>query len=285
MTLKFGDRNDEVKKLQSFLRLRIDGIFGKETEDAVKSWQSKNNLVADGIVGPKTRAAMKFDTFVVTNGMHIREHFMPESQYVDTVTKKDWVFLHHTAGWHNPYGTIDGWAKDDRGKIGTEFVLGGQSIRGNDNQYDGVMVQAFPTGNYAWHLGTGNSELHRNSVGIEICNFGQVMDGITWAGHPVVSTQQVALAKKFRGYKYWHRYSDAQLRILKEWIYFIANRDNIDVRKGLPELVKQKGADAFDFCSVKDVTAKKGLWTHTNVLKSKVDCFPQQELLDLLMSL
>ena len=102
-------------------------------------------------------------------------------------------------------------AKDDRGKIGTEFVLGGQSIRGNDNQYDGVMVQAFPTGNYAWHLGIGNSELHRNSVGIEICNFGQIMDGVTWAGHNVVSTQQVALAKKFRGYKYWHRYSDAAI--------------------------------------------------------------------------
>ena len=108
MTLKFGDRNDEVKKLQSFLRLRIDGIFGRETEDAVKSWQSKNNLVADGIVGPKTRAAMKLDTFVVTNGMHIREHFLPKDQYVDNVSKKDWVFLHHTAGWHNPYGTIDG---------------------------------------------------------------------------------------------------------------------------------------------------------------------------------
>ena len=30
---------------------------------------------------------------------------------------------------------------------------------------------------------------------------------------------------------------------------------------------------------------KKGLWTHTNVLKTKVDCFPQPELLDLLISL
>jgi hypothetical protein len=285
MILKFGDRNDEVKKLQSFLKLRIDGIFGKDTENAVKSWQTAKGLISDGIVGPKTIKAMGLDTFVVTNTMHINEHFMPVNQYMDSKTDKHWLVLHHTAGWHSPIGTINGWAKDDRGMVGTEFVLGGQSIRGNENIYDGYLAQAFPTGCYGWHLGIGNSELHRNSVGIEICNFGQVVDGVTWAGQPVVSTQVVDIKKQFRGFRYWHRYSDAQLRVLKELIYFIANRDNIDVRKGLPELVKDKGASAFDMCSVPMVTKTKGLWTHTNVIKTKVDCFPQQELLDLLISL
>ena len=217
--------------------------------------------------------------------MTIKEHWMPKSQYVDDITKKQWLFLHHTAGWHNPYGTINGWANDNRGQIGTEFVLGGQSIRGNDNQYDGTVLQAFPTGHYAWHLGIGNTPLHRNSVGIEICNFGQIVNACTWAGQPIVSGQQIKLTNTFRGYKTWHKYSDTQLKVLKELIIFIANRDNIDVKKGLPELIKQKGASAFDFCSVKDVTAKPGLWTHTNVIKTKVDCFPQQELIDLLISL
>lgn len=217
--------------------------------------------------------------------MQIKQSFMPESQYVTTKTDKDWLFLHHTAGWHNPYGTIQGWSNDDRGKVGTEFVLGGQSIKGDDNSHDGVLVQAFPTGCYAWHLGVGNTELHRNSVGIEICNFGQVVNGQTWAGRTVVDSQKVTLAKPFRGFKVWHRYSNTQLNTLKEFIKFIANRDNIDVRKGLPELIKSKGAAAFDMCSVPTVTKTKGLWTHTNVIKTKVDCFPQQELIDLLLSL
>ena len=217
--------------------------------------------------------------------MNYIEHYMPTSQYCDTKTKKEWLFLHHTAGWHNPYNCITGWANDTRGKIGTEFVLGGQSIRGNDDKSDGVLVQAFPTGYYAWHLGIGNNELHRNSVGIEICNFGQIVNGSTWSGANPVSTQIVALKSSFRGFRYWHRYSDKQLTKLKEFILFIAERDNIDVRKGLPELIREKGRAAFDFCSVSAVSQKKGLWTHTNVLKTKVDCFPQQELLDLLLSL
>lgn len=217
--------------------------------------------------------------------MNIKEFFLPPSQYINTITKKEWLFLHHTAGWHNPFNTINGWGNDNRGQIATEFVIGGQSIKGNDAQQDGIIAQAFPTGNYAWHLGVGNTPLHRNSVGIEICNFGQVVNGSSWAGHIVVETQQVKLQKTFRGFKTWHKYSDKQLKNLKELILFIANRDNIDVRKGLPELVKQKGADAFDFCSINQVTAKKGLWTHTNVIKTKVDCFPQQELIDLLLSL
>jgi hypothetical protein len=217
--------------------------------------------------------------------IEIKEHFMPPSQYRDFLTPKKWLFLHHTAGWHNPFGVINGWTNDNRGQIGTEFVLGGQSIRGNDNAYDGVIAQAFPKGNYAWHLGLGNTELHRNSVGIEICNFGQIVKGETWAGQPIVSTQHVDIKKTFRGFRYWHRYSDKQLKVLKSLILYIANRDNIDVRKGLPELVKSKGASAFDFCNVPVVTKNPGLWTHTNVIKTKVDCFPQQELLDLLISL
>lgn len=217
--------------------------------------------------------------------MTLQEYFMPPSQYCATTTKKSWLFLHHTAGWHSPYGVINGWSNDNRGQIGTEFVIGGQSIKGNDKQYDGVVAQAFPKGYYAWHLGIGNTELHRCSIGIEICNFGQIVKGETWAGQPIVSTQVVDIKKSFRGFRYWHKYSDEQLKVLKELIYFIANRDNIDVKKGLPELVKTKGAAAFDMCSVPTVTKTPGLWTHTNVIKSKVDCFPQQELLDLLTSL
>ena len=53
-TLKFGSKGEDVKKLQSYLNLYADGIFGKMTEESVKQFQKDNGLVPDGIVGTKT---------------------------------------------------------------------------------------------------------------------------------------------------------------------------------------------------------------------------------------
>ena len=219
------------------------------------------------------------------NKIQIKEHFMDKAQYLVGSGKKEWIFLHHTAGWDNPFGTIDGWNRDTRGQIATEFVLGGENIKKKEHIHDGVIAQAFPSGNYGWHLGTGNSLMHRNSVGIEICSFGQVVKGKNYVNLPVPEEQTVKLDKAFRGFQHWHRYSDKQLVSLKALILFIANRDAIDPRKGLVELIKEKGADAFDVMNVAMCTNKHGMWTHTNVLKGKVDCSPQQNLIDMLLSL
>jgi peptidoglycan hydrolase-like protein with peptidoglycan-binding domain len=293
MILKKGSKGNDVKELQRFLGIKDDGNFGPGTEAAVKKWQAANGLTADGIVGPATWNAMGVATtdasekvYTTTNGLIVNRYYMPTDEYLQGPIKPEWVFLHHTAGWHNPYNTIDNWAKDTRGRIATEFVLGGPSVRGNDDKYDGVMVQAFPEGNYGWHLGQcGSQKMHKNSVGIEVCNFGYVVNGKTYAGTQVTQSQTVELAKPFRGHKIWHRYSDAQIESLRLWILWIAERDNIDVRAGLPALIKKNGAAAFEWNEDAYYGKVKGLWTHTNTRKDKVDMFPQQELMDMLTNL
>ena len=293
MLLKVGSRGKEVKELQEFLNIGADGIFGVGTKAAVQKWQANNNLVADGIVGPATWDAMGLATtdasekvYTTDNGLVIHRHFLPVGEYKQGPINAEWLFLHHTAGWHNPYKTIDNWGRDSRGAVATEFVLGGPSIKGNDDKYDGEMVQAFPEGNYGWHLGkNGSQKMHVNSVGIEVCNFGYVVNGKAYQGTPVVESQIVELAKPFRGHKLWHRYSDAQIEALHKWILWIAERDSIDVRAGLPALIKEKGAYAFEFNEDAYYGRVKGLWTHTNTRKDKVDMFPQQELMDMLTSL
>jgi hypothetical protein len=289
--LKLGSTGNNVKLLQQFLGLVADGKFGPITDAAVKRWQKSNALKADGIVGPITWNAMGLlttdatDCRTETGVLNIKTHFLPRGEYFAGPTKKAWVFLHHTAGWNNPYKTIDNWSRDKRGAIATEFVLGGQKITDGDSTWDGELVQAFPAGGYGWHLGTGNNTVHRNSVGIEVNNFGWVRDGKTYVNTTALPSQIVTLAKPFRGHKTWHRYSDTQISVLRDWILFIANRDNIDVRKGLPELIKTRGVDAFDFFDVAHVTKTPGLWNHTNVRLDKTDMFPQQELIDMLLSL
>lgn len=58
LTLRYGSRNVEVRKLQEFLKLKVDGIFGLRTRLAVMAFQYKNFLIPDGIVGPRTRAKL-----------------------------------------------------------------------------------------------------------------------------------------------------------------------------------------------------------------------------------
>ena len=64
-TVRYGDKGDDVKKLQRCLnkimgmKLKIDGEFGPATLNAVRKFQAKYRLEVDGAVGPKTRAKIK----------------------------------------------------------------------------------------------------------------------------------------------------------------------------------------------------------------------------------
>ena len=293
MILKIGSNGKEVKELQEFLEIQADGIFGKGTDTAVREWQQEEGLVVDGIVGPATWNSMGLastdiseQVFETENGLTIEKHYLPKGEYKVGPTKKEYVFLHHTAGWNNPFKTINQWGRDDRGAIATEFVLGGQSVRGNDDKYDGKMVQSFPEGGYGCHLGNnGSQHMHTHSVGIEVNNFGYIVDGKTYAGQTASASQIVTLKEPFKGYKTWHRYSDKQIENLRLWLLWIAERDNIDIREGLPSLIKEKGAKAFDFNPDAYYGKIKGVWTHTNTRRDKFDMFPQDELLEMLTNL
>lgn len=314
MILRLGSTGEEVKKLQRFLKIDDDGDFGPKTEAAVKLWQKAHGLLDDGVVGPKTWSAMAIATTDISETLdsdvefNDTDFFLPEGEYVKGNYIKRWMFLHHTAGWHNPYNTISVWANDNRGPVATEFVLGGQSVKGTEIQYDGALVQAFPEGNFGWHLGTGDSKMHRESVGVEVCNFGQLTKGgyykwdavnkkniwialkpnsfYTYVGVEADPSQIVTLSKPFKGFQTWHKYSDKQIAALQELIKDVANRDNIDMHKGLIEQIKLKGAfAAFEYCDVNLATKTPGLWAHTNVMKGKFDMFPQDELVDMLMSI
>ena len=293
MILKKGTRGNEVKLLQEFLDTGADGIFGPGTERAVKKWQSENGLVVDGIVGPATWDAMGLAStddsekvYTTENELIINRSYLPKGEYLEGPTKKEYLFLHHTAGWNNPYKTIRNWGNDTRGRIATEFVLGGQKLTNGNSDYDGVMVQCMPEGAYGWHLGKNGSQyMHKHSVGIEVNNFGYLKNGKAYQGSTAHESQIVELAESFRGYKQWHRYSDAQIEALDKWIRWIGERDGIDIRAGLPALVKEKGVASFDWNADAYYGKVKGLWTHTNTRKDKTDMFPQQELLDLLVSL
>jgi N-acetylmuramoyl-L-alanine amidase/Putative peptidoglycan binding domain len=57
-TLRRGASGPFVEKIQSFLGLSVDGVYGPATEAAVRQFQRDNDLVPDGIVGPRTWATV-----------------------------------------------------------------------------------------------------------------------------------------------------------------------------------------------------------------------------------
>ena len=128
MILKKGSTGPEVKELQEALEISADGIFGSDTEAAVMKVQIDNNLVVDGIVGPNTWEVIGIDTeqvvepeeseYVTKDGLVIDRAYLDKDQYVRDYGKIEPLgfFIHHTAGWDNPYKTIASWNRDTRGR-------------------------------------------------------------------------------------------------------------------------------------------------------------------------
>jgi N-acetyl-anhydromuramyl-L-alanine amidase AmpD len=215
----------------------------------------------------------------------IHQYYLSNGQYVNETKEKTMIFIHHTAGWDNPYQTVNSWNNDKRGRVGTHFVIGGINPRNLTDNYDGVILQTMPIENWAYHLGTSNRDMDRHSIGIELCNFGQLTlrNGkyYTWANTEVKETQVCRLESPFRKYNYYHRYSDKQLSALFKLLNYLGREYDIDLNVGLKDWIFE-GDDPFGY---KGTNFTRGLLTHTNVRKDKKDCSPQPKLLNYIRQL
>jgi hypothetical protein len=61
--------------------------------------------------------------------------------------------------------------------------------------------------------------MHKNSIGIEVCNFGYVVNGKTYAGATVEESQIVELSKPFRGHNYGIAIQINKLKFLSNGFY------------------------------------------------------------------
>tara|TARA_R110002167_G_scaffold124430_1_gene303847 strand:+ start:160 stop:1077 length:918 start_codon:yes stop_codon:yes gene_type:complete len=305
MLIKKGDRSLNVRHLQQKLGLKEDGIFGSITEKAVIRYQLSNCIPVTGMVDSDMwvllfnkpgidNEAIEEDSdvekqyYTTSYDQLVHRHYLPKGEYIEGPIKNDYAFLHHTAGWHNPYNTIDHWGRDSRGRVGTEFVLGGRSHRDGNDEYDGVMVQAFPDGGQAWHLGaTQSGWMNRHSVGLEMCSFGYLdSDFKTYTGSKAIMEEVAVLKEEFQGHMYYHKYSDKQIIEAEKWIRYVGERDEIDIRLGLKQFIQKHGpTKGFGFQSEACFGDVKGLLTHTNVRKDKSDCYPDPNFVDMILSL
>ena len=297
MILKLGSTGEYVKILQELLGIQpVDGIFGNQTKGSVASFQRRNKIPSDGIVGARTWKALEYnpieyslDTDRQSYGNWIETYHLSEGQYVKDPTSKQYIVLHHTAGRENPYKVIDHWASDNRGRVGTNYVIGGVSIDGRNDQYDGKILRAIDDEYYGWHIGYGSTmHLKRHSLSIEICSAGGLEERngrwYTWFGALVEESQVCILKKPFRGYRAFHRYSNEQLKSLKALLKYLSETHGINLKIGMQDWIN-KGVNAFDLNLPATEGRINGLLNHTNFRKDKSDIFPQPEVIELIKNL
>ena len=291
---KRGSIGEQVRQIQKALGIRVDGIFGKGTEDAVKKFQQENGLTVDGKVGPKTleKLMSNMDTDlspIIKPGvvLDIENYYLPKNEYISGKYNNDYIILHHTAGWDNPKQVVDSWAKDSLGKVATEIVIGGQRCTDGRSIYDGKIIRAYPEGNQGYHIGaSGSSYMNTHSVGVELCNMGWVKNGKTYTNSIIRPDQIVSLKEPFRGYMNWHKYTTKQIEALRDLLLYIANRDNIDLHTGIYKWIKTEGViKAFDFHQDAYNGKVRGMLCHSSIRKDKWDMSPQPELIDMILTL
>lgn len=216
--------------------------------------------------------------------------FSPQ-QFLDEAVDKYQIYIHHTASSPDPYGVLKWWESTPE-RVATAFVIGGAP--GSSTKWkDGDIIQAFGSNKWAWHLGLTqkhltaggpkaktNTYLNKFSIGIEICSWGQVTKTdkgfVNYAGGRVADWEVCELAKPYKGYKYYQKYTEAQLQNTFDLLKFLGDKWNIPV--------KYKGDRIFDICP-EALQGEPGVWTHTSVRPDKFDCFPQPELITMLSAL
>ena len=94
------------------------------------------------------------------------------------------------------------------------------------------------------------------------------------------------LGEKWRGYQYWHAYSDEQIEALKRTIQHIAKIHKIDTSVGLNSfLYEEDNFEAFGYKEDAYYGRVKGVLSHSNTRKDKTDMYPCPRLVEMLKSL
>lgn len=218
----------------------------------------------------------------------IKQVPLRESQYIKEETKKTQIVLHHTAGNSSGVGTIKMWDADDRGRIATCVTISGKGL--SKDTYDGEICQAFSSKYWAYHLGVKGDVFRANgvpaisldklSIGIEICSWGPLEKRgdkfYNYVDREVPADQVTELEKPYKGHKYYHRYTDAQIESVKNLLLYW--RDTYDINLTYHE------EDMWSV-SKKALRGENGVYTHNSYRKDKTDIHPCPRMIAMLKSL
>lgn len=203
----------------------------------------------------------------------------PSNQYYKATYPKKQIYLHHTAGNSNAANVFKHWGRDKQGRIATCIAISG----------DGEIVQGYSSKYWAWHLGVKSKYfqamdlpykvLDKYSIGIEICNWGYLTEKggkfYNYVNREIPKDEVCELDTPFRGYKYYHNYTDAQIQSVKELLLYWGDYYKIPL---------DYSEDIFTL-NERAYKGEPGVFTHCSVRPDKSDVYPHPGLIEMLKSL
>lgn len=225
---------------------------------------------------------MKLDT------SKIKQVPLRESQYIKEATEKKQIVLHHTAGNSSGVGTIRMWDTDDRGRIATCVTISGKGQ--SKDTYDGEICQAFSSKYWGYHLGIkpdvfkskglSRRALDKHAIGIEICNWGPLdrVNGkfYNYVDREIPADQVTELETPYKGHKFYHRYTDAQIESTRQLLVYWNETYGIDLTYRHDDLWT---------VSTRALQGEQGVYTHNSYRKDKSDIYPCPRMIAMLKSL
>jgi N-acetyl-anhydromuramyl-L-alanine amidase AmpD len=214
---------------------------------------------------------------------------LTEEQYFKVETPKKMIFLHHTAGNASAINTARFWQQDSA-KIATSFIIAGAVKPSPNGEKDGDIIQCFGSKYYAYHLGLKQElfqamgvpyqSIDKISIGIEICNWGQLTKNEAgsfknYVGGLVPANEVTELETPFKGFKYFHSYTDAQIQATKDLVTYLCDKFQIS---------KVYNPDIFDLTK-RAFMGENGIYSHNAVRRDKVDVYPCPRMIAMLKSL
>lgn len=218
----------------------------------------------------------------------IKQVPLSESQYLKEEAVKTQIVLHHTAGNSSGPATIKMWNTDDRGRIATCVTISGKGL--SKDTFDGEICQAFSSKYWAYHLGIKGDvfrangvpakNLDKTSIGIEICSWGPLEKRgdkfYNYVDREVPADQVTELATPYKGHKYYHRYTDAQIESVRQLLTYWKQLYNIDLT--------YRDADMWTV-SKRALLGENGVYTHNSYRKDKTDIHPCPRMIAMLKTL
>jgi N-acetyl-anhydromuramyl-L-alanine amidase AmpD len=210
--------------------------------------------------------------------MNIRQIDFPKGQYFEQVFPKTQIYLHHTAGAPNADQVWQWWIQD-KTPIATCVAI-------DDS---GEIVQGFSSKFWAYHLGIKTKhfsvyglpykELDKTSIGIELTSWGQLTEKngkfYNYINKEVPVSEVCELQTPFKGYKYYHNYTDVQIESVKNLLLLWKERYNIPLTYN---------EDVWGV-TTRALKGEKGVFTHNSVRTDKVDVYPHPKLIEMWKSL
>jgi N-acetyl-anhydromuramyl-L-alanine amidase AmpD len=214
--------------------------------------------------------------------MNLKQIDFPITQYLREEHPKKQIYLHHTAGRSNGENTFKWWASNPE-RVATCVCISGLGA------VDGQIIQGFSSKYWAYHLGIKRSvfdaygvpytNLDKYSIGIEICNWGQLSftggKFYNYVGGEVPEKEVIKLDVPYKRHIYFHNYTDAQIESVRQLLVLWNQRYGIPLKYN----------EDIWTVTQRALRGEAGVFTHNSVRADKIDIYPHPKMIQMLKSL